>query len=447
MKGLQKLCITLALALCAVCISAAEESLPRSSTGTLEFYVDFASFADPGRKDTSYVEVYYMINREDLTFKETEGELWADFRIETVLADAQGEIQPAQVQGKRTPARSPNEIHAERFLITLSRFLLEPGSYHLQTKITDSNSDRQGTFKDTIAVRNYSAEVLQLSDLEMATSITADSSGREFVKNKLRVIPNAIQTYEPKRTLLYFYSEIYNLSLGEGTYTTRYCVIDAQGKIYKRLPPKTKRKPGTTSVEVGGISVVAFPAGKYTLRLEITDEANGQRAVSEKQFWVWQSGPLFTEKQAQRFADDVKYIASSEEMALYEKSNLTGKARLRKWFWEKRDPTPGTRRNEVREDHYRRLAYVQQYFKGANRGIDSDMGRVYIICGPPDDVERHLQSMGEKPYEIWHYFQIEGGVIFIFVDLQGFGRYTLLHSTAMGEISDPDWKRWISVSW
>jgi GWxTD domain-containing protein len=147
------------------------------------------------------------------------------------------------------------------------------------------------------------------------------------------------------------------------------------------------------------------------------------------------------------FADDVKYIASGEEMALYEKSNLTGRARLEKWFWEKRDPTPGTRRNEVQEEHYRRLAYVQQHFKGPKRGIGSDMGRVYTIYGPPDDVERRLQSMGEKPYEIWHYFQIEGGVIFIFVDLQGFGRYTLLHSTAMGEISDPDWKRWISVSW
>jgi hypothetical protein len=279
MKTLQKLCLTVALALCAVYISAAQESLPRSSTGTLEFYVDFASFADPGRQDTSYVEIYYVINREDLTFKETEGELRAGFRIETALADAQGEIQAEQVQEKRTPARSLNEIHAERFLITLSRFLLEPGDYHLQTKITDSNSDRQGTFKDTIAVRDYLPEILQLSDLEVATSITADSMGREFVKNKLRVIPNPIRTYEPKRSLLYFYSEIYNLSLGEGTYTTRYYVIDARGKIYKRLPPKTKRKPGTTSVEVGGISVVAFPAGKYTLRLEITDEADGRRAV------------------------------------------------------------------------------------------------------------------------------------------------------------------------
>jgi hypothetical protein len=46
-----------------------------------------------------------------------------------------------------------------------------------------------------------------------------------------------------------------------------------------------------------------------------------------------------------------------------------------------------------------------------------------------------------KPYEIWFYNEIEGGVQFIFGDISGFGNYELLHSTKRGEVNDPDWER------
>jgi hypothetical protein len=44
-----------------------------------------------------------------------------------------------------------------------------------------------------------------------------------------------------------------------------------------------------------------------------------------------------------------------------------------------------------------------------------------------------------KPYEIWHYYNLQGGVIFVFGDRRGFGRFELLHSTLVGEIKDENW--------
>jgi GWxTD domain-containing protein len=51
-------------------------------------------------------------------------------------------------------------------------------------------------------------------------------------------------------------------------------------------------------------------------------------------------------------------------------------------FWERRDPTPSTPRNEYKEEHYRRFEYVIKHFQEGTPGWKTDRGRVYIIHGP-----------------------------------------------------------------
>jgi len=75
------------------------------------------------------------------------------------------------------------------------------------------------------------------------------------------------------------------------------------------------------------------------------------------------------------------------------------------------------------------------------------MGRVHIKYGEPDEKERNPHGTESKPWEKWNYHKIEedllhrkqSGVFFVFVDEDGFGVYRLIHSNAVGEISDPDW--------
>src|SRR5258708_25593178 len=53
-------------------------------------------------------------------------------------------------------------------------------------------------------------------------------------------------------------------------------------------------------------------------------------------------------------------------------------------FWARRDPTPGTPRNEFREEFESRVAIADQDFKfRGKRGSLTDLGRVFIILGPP----------------------------------------------------------------
>ena len=70
------------------------------------------------------------------------------------------------------------------------------------------------------------------------------------------------------------------------------------------------------------------------------------------------------------------------------------------------DPTPGTDTNEMKEEHYRRIAYSNDRFweKGKEAGWRTERGRTYIVYGPPDEIESHPNDR----YEKWLYKSISG---------------------------------------
>jgi GWxTD domain-containing protein len=74
-------------------------------------------------------------------------------------------------------------------------------------------------------------------------------------------------------------------------------------------------------------------------------------------------------------------------------------------FWKHRDPTPGTPRNEFKEEHVRRVAYANKYYGRSTPlpGWKTDRGRIYILLGPPKNIEQYDHVNGVYPTEIWFY--------------------------------------------
>jgi GWxTD domain-containing protein len=59
-------------------------------------------------------------------------------------------------------------------------------------------------------------------------------------------------------------------------------------------------------------------------------------------------------------------------------------------FWVRRDPTPGTPRNEFHEEFDARVAFADREFKFRNkRGSLTDQGKVYILLGPAKDFSKY----------------------------------------------------------
>lgn len=75
-------------------------------------------------------------------------------------------------------------------------------------------------------------------------------------------------------------------------------------------------------------------------------------------------------------------------------------------FWNLRDPTPGTPKNERKEEIIERFDYANYRLgSGSGRkGWMTDQGRMYIILGAPVGIERNPSSRDIFPNEIWSYY-------------------------------------------
>ena len=108
-------------------------------------------------------------------------------------------------------------------------------------------------------------------------------------------------------------------------------------------------------------------------------------------------------------------------------------------FWDSRNPDRDSPTNPVKEEHYRRLAYADEHFASGIAGRKTDRGRIYIIWGPPDEIESHptggtydrsMQQGGGSsnayPWELWRYRHLEGvgeNIEIEFVDPSNSGEY------------------------
>jgi len=120
----------------------------------------------------------------------------------------------------------------------------------------------------------------------------------------------------------------------------------------------------------------------------------------------------------------MRYILTNEERNLLKDKSKKRREELFYSVWKKRDPTPETEINELMDEYYRRVSYANENFDGWQQGWESDRGMIYILFGPPDDIQRTNSSFSNTSVlQIWNYYNISKQ--FVFVDQNGFGDYRL----------------------
>jgi len=112
-------------------------------------------------------------------------------------------------------------------------------------------------------------------------------------------------------------------------------------------------------------------------------------------------------KKYRDFLDLVAYIILPEEKEVFlQLTNDRDRDLFIESFWKQRDPTPGTPQNEFKEEHIRRFNYANKFFSrnSPREGWRTDMGRFYIILGPPTSIERFEGTLGVYPTQVWYYY-------------------------------------------
>jgi len=140
--------------------------------------------------------------------------------------------------------------------------------------------------------------------------------------------------------------------------------------------------------------------------------------------------------------EDLIYIITPEERAAF---NRLGTNEEREQFiemiFQRRNPNPDSTVNEFKEEHYRRIAYANEHFASGIPGWKTDRGHVYIVWGPPDEIDSHPTggtydrpawegggTTTTHPWEVWRYRHMDTvgeNVELEFVDTTGAGEYHL----------------------
>jgi len=288
-----------------------------------------------------------------------------------------------------------------------------------------------------------------------------------FYKNSYEIMPMPTAIFGEGQPVLFYYTELYNLLSDDaaGDIKIEQIVFNSRGASVSISSKKINRKIDSR-VEVGKVLVHKMPTDTYTLVLNVIDSVANYGVSSRKKFFVYNPsvvsvdtffqqttstlGTMFgamSDEELDDLFSKSRYLATPNETNQYLKmSNEEGKREFLHQFWETRDNNPNDYRNEFFLSYLKRIDESNLRYHALGRdGWETDRGRVYLMYGEPNEIERYPNETETRPYEIWNYHELEGGVYFIFADITGFSDYQLVHSTKRGELRDDNWQRRIVV--
>lgn len=435
----------------------------------LGFDFDYAQF---GYDSTSnFVEFYYVFEQSKLRTVNKDNVPVVEALLRITIVDS---ISNDTIINNRWLIQHElkETSNSAQSLVGVVSFIIPKGSYKCFVEGNDANStSNRKIISEFLRVNPFKKNDLSISDIQIASKMIQGSENVNsvFYKNTFEIIPTPNLVFGESQPVLFFYTELYNLkddSYPIENFRLNEIIINSRGKIVSRKDKILSRKTDTR-VEVGTFALHKLPTDTYTLIISVFDTTNNQGVNSSKRFFVYNPNvvdtsatetvlkPLLSSTfgaMSEEELDDIfaksKYIATSNEIDKFNK--LKGEESKREFlfdFWNNRDNDPSTPENEYFQEYLKRVEISNQRYNSMQKqGWKTDRGRVYLIYGEPSEIERYPNQIESRPYEIWYYNDIEGGVYFIFADLTGFSEYTLVHSTKRGELRDENWGRRIIIA-
>jgi GWxTD domain-containing protein len=223
-----------------------------------------------------------------------------------------------------------------------------------------------------------------------------------------------------------FYLEMYRPEVGPvEPLSARFRVRFGESEWNELCEAKDLDLPGTSSISIFPSSEM-LELGEGVFRVDVVDN-NGSPVSSDSSLFfmsLTEEWILSKYEGAIKFLD---YILSPAERKRFEKAEADERRALWRSFWKERDPIPATPQNERLVEYFRRIQIANARFSNPIlEGWKSDMGRVYVLLGPPEEV--YLRDVGQRleRHEIWMYDHTIGfQLVLYFVDRGFTGLYWL----------------------
>ncbi len=435
--------------------------------------LDHAQFL--GSDNHGYLEIYYSYPEYGPQYQKDAGNEFncavffslTIFQDDSLWANKQWKIEK---QLPDTTFLSNSKWH----LVDLIRYPINEGhqySIHLFAK--DYHSGKADSANIILVGKRYAEKQICLSDLLIASDIQPfrQTSDPKFRKKAYDIIPNPNLSFGIDLHELFYYFEIYHLTQAkpDSQYAILWEIQDSTGQVVaNNVNNLDWRQVGYDfSREIGQIGVWELENGSYTLSCHLrTLSGKLSDLVSSKKFFIYKTAELslasttatridlptfldgFDEKQLDLEYDQMYAFTSKELREIFKNlTNLEAKKTQIYNLWTMAASSVGLPVLTFRDKFLAMIQEAAEKYKTSFKpGWKTDQGITFLKYGSPTDIERHPSEAGTKPYEIWKYENLEGGVIFVFIDRTGFNQFELVHSTKRGELSDHNWQRYIATN-
>jgi GWxTD domain-containing protein len=387
----------------------------KNSFSAPKYYEDFLNFS-AGKDSLTRLDVFVMVPYTSIKFVKPDKVFVGRYSVTVSVFDKdKKKLINEKLWNEKVEATDYNQTTLkDNSSLSFKSFYLTPDEYSIRTSIHDEESNLDFTGERKVTVRNFSAG-FAISDI----MILKKGVENEPIK---KIVPDISGDVTMQKEGLPIFYEIY--SRAPCKLNLKYIISDKKkNQIFEESHFK-EVDSGKTQVFYT-IKDSSLNLGYYNLQVLTNSTDNLLLASTQKSFLSRWAGVPSLITDLDKAVDEMVYIASPKDLD-YIKDAPNKDEKLKRYlaYWKKMNPAPETEDNELFDEYYNRVFYANEHFSQFLDGWKTDRGMVFILLGPPDNVQRHPFDMDSKPYEIWEYYNLNQSLVFF--DETGFGDYRLV---------------------
>jgi len=428
-------------------------------------YLSYATFNTPDNQP--YIETYLTIQNNSIKQTlQTNGNYNGKLNIQvifrrndTIMNYGKYELTGPEIEDTLENALTFVDVH---------RYALPNGVYDLELTLDDMNDTVKPVASRTTFLMNFPQDSTSISDIEFVKSFEKKEGAGVLDKNGYEIVPYVFNSFTQEEKELKFYTEIYHADreVGNGAYVVYEYIrpFEVDAKLDKYFYIK-RIQAGPINVLMNTIDISRLATGNYLLVIEARNRQN--EIMATKRLFFYKNNPqvafnatdVMTADVSNTFVENIEnrdslllYIdylypisTSSEKVYIRSMIKTADVQVLQKYFynfWLERNKVDP----EVAWMNYlQRVKEANYNFKTVSvAGYRSERGRVYLQYGKPNVIAESHNEPAAFPYEIWHYYQINGQhdkkFVFYTRDIAT-NDFQLLHSDLVGELANYHWQR------